>query len=399
MLTRTHPDQFINHHDFRARARRILPRVLFDFIAGGAEDETTVAANRRAFEAVTFNVHKGVNAVPRIATRVLGHDIAMPVIVAPCGAARLIHPDGEVALARAATRAGTIYVEPHVAGHALEEVHEAATGPLWYQLYKIRGRETAEAAIARARAAGYGALVVTVDNPGAKRERDMRNGLVPLRTQPITRSWPYVPQVLARPGWLMRFLADKDAFATPNLVRPGAAEKHAGVPGSGVEPTFVWDDFNWINAAWGGPLIVKGILSADDARRALDAGARAVIVSNHGGRNVDGEPATLSVLPEVVAAVGDRAEVIFDSGIRRGGDVVKALAMGAKAVMVGRLSMFALAGGEESVFAALKLIERELSESLAAIGCGDVAGLDPSFVRVPAGWASDRPNGSPAISG
>lgn len=392
-LRRSDPQRFVNHQEFRARARRLLPRVVWDFIDGGVEDEATIAANRRVFGEVTFRVRKGVYVTPDIGVSVLGEPISMPIMLAPCGAARLVHPQGEKAMARAAGAVGTAYIVPHVSGHAMETVRAEGKGLLWYQLYKFGGRAVCELAIGRAKAAGYRALVVTIDNPGAKRERDMRNGLVPLRNAPISQSWPYVPQILARPLWLARFLADGRAVGTPNIVEPGATGPVAGggVPGGAPEATFEWSDFAWIRAAWGGPLVIKGVQSGEDARRALDAGADAMIVSNHGGRNLDGEPATLPILPEVVAAVNGRAEVYFDSGIRRGTDVAKALALGARAVLIGRLGMFALAGGEASVVAALRLIEGEFRATMAAIGCKDLAQLDASFLNVPPGWAAAAP--------
>src|SRR5450631_649367 len=239
-----------------------------------------------------------------------------------------MHPGGEVAAARAAGAAGTAYILSTISGHRMEDVRAASSGPVFYQLYLMGGREAAEAAIDRARAAKFSGLVVTIDTPVAgMRERDYRNGMKEL----VSGSWwskiPYLPEVLSRPGWLAQFLLDGGMPPLPNVVIPGKGPMPLiDVNLALSRSTVTWQDLRWIKEHWQGPFVVKGVLSGDDARRSVDAGAAAVVVSNHGGRQLDGVAASIRALPEVVAAVNGQIEVLMDGGVRRGSDVVKALA-------------------------------------------------------------------------
>jgi L-lactate dehydrogenase (cytochrome) len=378
----------VNIEDLRSLARRRLPKVVFDYIDGGAEGEVTLRENRRAFDDVTFRLRQAV-PVPEcdLRTRVLGFDLALPALLAPVGYSRLMHPGGEVAAARAAGAAGTIYVLSTISGHRLEDVKAASSGPVWYQLYLTAGRGAAEAAIERARIAGFSALVVTIDTPVAgMRERDVRNGTKELLSGSLLAKLPFLPQLLARPAWLTRFLLDGGVPKLPNVVIPGeGAMSLADVTAALSRTAVVWKDLQWIRETWRGPMIIKGVLTGDDARRAIDEGAAAVVVSNHGGRQFDGVPASLRALPEVVTAVNDRAEVLMDGGIRRGGDILKALCLGARAVLVGRAYAYGLgAAGEAGVARALEILRADLVRSLKLLGCPSASALDRSFVDVTA---------------
>ena len=317
----------INIHDLRRLAKRRLPQVVFDYLDGGAEDEVTLRENCRVFEQLTFRPRYAV-AMPKtdLRARVLGADLAFPAILAPVGYSRLMHPAGELAAASAAGSAGLIYTLSTISAHKLENVRAASTGPVWYQLYIVGGREVAEAGIERAQRAGFSALVVTIDTPVAgMRERDPRNGMKELLGGSIFSKLPFLPQMLARPGWLASFLLDGAVPQLENIVIPGQGPMPLMDVTAALAKAFVtWEDFRWLRKVWTGPILVKGLLTGDDARRAVDEGAAAVIVSNHGGRQLDGAPATLRALPEVVAAVNGQAEVLMDGGIRRGSDIVKA---------------------------------------------------------------------------
>jgi L-lactate dehydrogenase (cytochrome) len=272
-------------------------------------------------------------------------------------------------------------------------VKAAATRPVWYQLYLVGGHDVARAGIERARRAGFSALVVTIDTPVAgMRERDHHNGTGDLLTRKIGSMLPYIPQLLAKPRWLARFIADGGLMSFPNVILPSGPMAYADVGRALAECAVGWADLRWIRDVWGGPIIVKGVHTADDARRAVDAGAEGIVVSNHGGRQLDGVAPTLRVLPEVVAAVGDRTEVLFDGGIRRGSDIVKALALGARAVLIGRAYIYGLgAGGGPGVTRAIDILRADLLRTLTLLGCGSAAALDRSFLDLPIGWPSTAP--------
>ena len=376
----------VNIADLRLSARRRLPRVVFDYLDGGAEGEFTLQENCNAFEEVTFRPRHAV-AVPKceLRTRVLGCDLSFPVVLAPVGYSRLMHPEGEVAAARAAGMAGTAYTLSTISGHRLEDVKSASSGPVFYQLYLMGGRAAAEAAIQRARSAGFSTLVVTIDTVVAgMRERDFRNGMKELLGDKPLAKLPFLPQFLARPGWLASFLLDGGVPRLPNVVIPGQGPLPLIDVGAALSSAAVtWEDLRWIREAWSGPVVIKGVLTADDARRSLDEGASAIVVSNHGGRQLDGVPASLRVLPEIVAAVNGRAEVLMDGGIRRGGDVVKAICLGARAVLIGRAYAYGLAAaGQAGVARALEILRTDVERTLKLLGCASIDALDSSYVQV-----------------
>jgi isopentenyl diphosphate isomerase/L-lactate dehydrogenase-like FMN-dependent dehydrogenase len=367
-----------------------LPKVVFDYLDGGAEDETTLQENCRAFAAVTFRPRQGIpvsNCDMR--TRVLGLDISFPAILAPIGYSRLMHPGGEVAAARAAGAAGTGYILSTISGHRLEDVKAGSSGPVCYQLYLLGGRGAAEGAIERARVAGFSALVVTVDTSvSGMRERDFHNGMKELLSGGPLDQVPFLPQLLTRPGWLLSFLLDGGVPKLPNIVIPGKGPMPLiDVNAALSQSAFTWQDMKWIRNLWPGPIVIKGVLTGDDARKAIDHGATAVVVSNHGGRQLDSVSATLQALPEVVAAVNGRAEVLVDGGVRRGSDIVKALCLGARAVLIGRAYAYGLAAaGEPGVTRALEILRADVERTLKLLGCTSVAELDRSYVDVPSNW-------------
>ena len=372
----------------RRLARRRLPKVVFDYLDGGAEDEVTLRSNRRAFDAITFRPRHAVG-LPEggLQTTVLASELAFPALLAPVGYSRLMHPDGECGAARAAGAAGTAYILSTISGHALEDVKASSLGPVWYQLYLVGGRGAAEAALERARMAGFSALVVTIDTAVAgMRERDLRNGMTELLSPSLLTKIPFLPQLFAHPRWLASFLLDGGVPRLPNVVVPGEGPMRlTDVPTALARAAVRWEDMRWLREIWRGPIVIKGVLTGDDARRAVDAGAAAVVVSNHGGRQLDGAPASLSVLPEVVAAVQDRAEVLMDGGIRRGSDIIKAICLGARAVLTGRAYAYGLsAAGEPGVARALEILRADMERTLKLLGCASVSRLDRSFVAVPA---------------
>ena len=384
------PPRVLNIEDLRRAAQRRLPRVVFDYIDGGAEDEWTLRANSLAFEAVTFRPRCAV-AVPScdLRTVVLGTSLSMPLILAPVGSCRLMYPRGEEAAARAAGRAGIICTLSTLSGCRLEDVANASGGPVWYQLYLVGGRDCAVAAIERARKAGYSALVVTIDTPVAGlRERDLRNGAKELLSGKLGAMLPFVNQVLTKPRWLAAFLADGGLMRFENVVIPGKGPMlYADVTAALEQSVVTWEDLKWIRAAWNGPVVIKGVHTREDALRAVDEGADALVVSNHGGRQLDRVAPSLEILPEIVASVGDRIEVLFDGGVRRGSDIVKALCLGARAVMVGRAYAYGLgAAGDAGVARAIEILRADLIRTLKLLGCPSIAALDRSYVDVAADW-------------
>ena len=380
----------VSIEDLRPLAQRKLPRVVFDYLDGGAEGEVTLRENCRAFQEVTFRPRHAV-ALPHcdLRTRVLGFDFALPAQLAPVGYSRLMDPGGEVAAARAAGMAGTAYILSTISGHRLEDVKAASSGHVFYQLYLLGGRAAAEAAIERARLAGFSALFVTIDTAvSGMRERDFRNGMKELISGGLMQKLPFLPQVLSRPGWLLRFLLDGGMPPLPNVVIPGEGPMPlVDVNAALGSSTVTWQDLRWIRDLWRGPMVIKGVLTGDDARRAIDEGAAALVVSNHGARQLDCVPASLRALPEVVAAVNGRIEVLMDGGIRRGSDIVKAICLGARAVLCGRAYAYGLAAaGEAGITRALEILRIDLERTLRLLGCPSVAALDRSYVNVPVSW-------------
>ncbi len=353
----------INLADWEERAAGVLPREVFDYYAGAAWDGVTLRANHAAYArlAIHYRVMRDVRA-PDARCRVFDLELPGPVCVAPTAFHRLAHPEGELATARGAGQAGALMTLSSLSTCRLEDVAAAAGGPLWYQLYINRDRGFTRELVQRAVAAGYRAIVVTCDAPvWGIREADVRNGFhLPPGIEPVN---------------LMASTADSGAHSHRGA---GMTEMMAWM----LDATLTWKDVAWIAEEAGVPVLVKGICRADDAREALRHGAGGVIVSNHGGRQLDGAPATISVLPEIVAAVGGRGPVLIDGGIRRGTDVLKALALGATAVQVGRPVLWGLAtDGAAGVTRVLEQLQRELVHAMALAGAASVADLRDDLVR------------------
>jgi|SRR5437588_4508740 len=379
--------------DARRLARRRVPRPVFDYMEGGAGSEQTMRDNTAAVEAVGFSPRMGVTTGvpgPDLRTTVLGTPVSMPLLMSPVGFTRMMDPAGDVAGARAAAGAGTLFTLSSMSGHTMAEVAAAAgvAAAPWFQLYFLGGRAGAEQLVERARDSGYGALVVTLDTqvPG-NRERDLRYRLSPplvLNRRTVTKM---APLVVAHPRWLADLARDRFRLELVNA----AAVQAEGRPMSAAEALMHWvgspprwEDFEWLAKTFGGPVIAKGILSGDDARRAVDCGVTAIVVSNHGGRQLDSVPATMTALVEVLDAVGDQVEVLVDGGFRRGADVVKAVALGARAAMIGRPWAYGLAAaGQPGVERVLSVFREDIDRTLRLLGAPSVQALDRDLVRLP----------------
>jgi len=375
----------VNVEDLRCLAGKRLPRVVFDYLDGGSDDEFTLRRNCEVFRQVGFRPRHAVDVSQvDLRTSVLSFDLSFPAILAPVGYSRLMHRDGELAAAAAAGENGTAYILSTISGHRLEDVRASSKGPVWYQLYLLGGRAAAEASIERAKNAGFSALVVTIDTAvSGLRERDFRNGMKALLAGKTMAKVPFLPQFLARPRWLADFFLDGGLPQLPNIVVPGQGPLPLLDVGAALGRSAVtWADFRWIREAWTGPMIIKGVLTGEDAQRAIDHGASAVVVSNHGGRQLDYAAASLEALPEVVAAVGTQTEVLMDGGVRRGSDIVKALCFGARGVLVGRAYAYGLAAaGKPGVMRALDILRQDVERTLKLIGCPSVAKLDRSYLE------------------
>jgi len=365
--------------DLREIARRRVPRAVFDYTDGAAGAEISLRRSREAFERVEFapRVLRDVSAVDP-STTLLGARTDLPLVLAPTGFTRLMHTDGEPAVARVAERVGIPYALSTMGTSSVEAVADAAPAARrWFQLYLWRDREASAALVERARAAGYEALVLTVDTPVAgPRLRDVRNGF----TIPPALSLRTMANAALHPHWWV------DLLTTPPL-EFASLRSWGGTVADLVdrvfEPAAVLTDVGTLRASWPGALVVKGILDADDARAVVDAGADAVVVSNHGGRQLDRSPTPLERLPAIVAAVGDRAEVYLDGGILDGADVVAAVAFGAQACLIGRAYLYGLmAGGERGVQRAADILGREITRTMQLLGVASVAELTPERVRL-----------------
>jgi L-lactate dehydrogenase (cytochrome) len=376
--------------DARRRARRSLPRVLYDYVEGGADDELTVAENEGAFRALELRPRAGVDvSEPNLATTVLGSELALPILLAPCGFVEMMHRDGAVGVARAAAAAGTISTLSKIALCPPEEVAVRSDGARWFQVNAAGGRDEVRSLMERAAAAGFAGLVVTMDGPPpGNHERDRRHDVVPpVRVGPRLLA-RIGSQLLARPRWSLsmapaglRTLRRRTSAVTSASQVLAAGDLHDW-------PRFTWSDVEWMRARWPSHLIVKGLLTATDAAAARDAGADAVVVSNHGGRQLDGVPAPITALPEIAAALDGSTEILLDGGVRRASDVVKALSLGARAVLIGRPFLYGLAAaGQPGVERVLEIFSAEISRTLKLIGCAGSAELDPS-------WLQRRPPGS-----
>jgi L-lactate dehydrogenase (cytochrome) len=377
---------FVNIQDLRLAAKKRLPRAVFDFVDGGAEDEVSLRANCAAFRDIVLRPRTLVDVSSRDQrTTVLGQPVSAPLILAPVGLCGIVWPRAEIEAARAAGKAGLISTLSTVAACSIEEVAAAATGPLWFQLYVLRDRGRVKSLLERAKAAGYKALCVTADVPTpGQRERDVRNGMtIPMRITPGN-----VVDAIQRVGWWTSMARTRrinfQNFLTTDGDIEGSVTQLAKYIHEQFDPSLSWKDVEWIKSIWGGPMALKGVMTAEDARIAVEHGFDAVIVSNHGGRQLDGLPSGIEVLPEVVDAVGDRVEVILDGGVRRGSDVVKAIAMGARACMVGRPYVYGLAArGREGAERAIEILVNETDRALALTGCPVLTELNGSYVSVP----------------
>jgi len=384
----------VNIEDLRERARKRLPRAVFDYLDGGAETETSLRENKRAFESLIFRPRNAM-AVPEcdLRVKVLGAELTFPAILAPIGYSRLIHPDGECAAARGAGKAGTAYILSTISGHKLEDVRAGTNGPVWYQLYLLGGRPAAEAALQRAWKAGFSALFVTIDTGTAgMRERDIRNGTGQLMSGNYFGMIPFLSQFFSRPAWVASYLIDGGIHKLPNVIVPGQGPLAlVDVAKALNESVVTWKDFHWLREAWPGPIVAKGVMTGEDARRAIDVGAAGVVVSNHGGRQLDGVSATLRVLPEIVKAANGQIEVLMDGGVRRGGDIIKAICMGARAVLIGRAYAYGMAAaGEPGVNRAIAILRADLERTMKLLGCSSISELNQSYVQLPRDWPDAR---------
>jgi len=358
-------DAPLNLHELELLARARLAQLTWDYYASGADDERCVRRNVDAFEKIHLHYRVLVDVAQRdLSTTVLGQRIALPILVAPTAFHRLAHKDGELASVRGAGDAGTIFTLSTLSNTAVEQVVAAAAGPVWFQLYVYKDRGATEALVRRVEAAGCRALVLTVDAPLlGRRERDVKNRF-------------------ALPSHL----------GVENLHGAGYAPVPRAAQDSGLaayfadllDPSLTWSAIEWLRSITKLPILVKGICRADDAMRAITAGAAGIVVSNHGGRQLDASPATIDVLARIADAVAGRGEILLDGGIRRGADVIKALALGARAVLVGRPVLWGLAAdGREGVAAALGILRRELDLAMALCGCPDVASITRDLVEPP----------------
>lgn len=353
---------FLNLHEVELLAREVLPAATYEYFAGGANDEVTLTANRRAFEAVALRYRVLVDVSHReLGTAILGQPVPTPFVVAPMAFQRLAHPEGELGIARAAHGFGMPMTVSTFATASLEEVRGASTGPLWFQLYVHQDRSITRDLVTRAAAAGYEALVLTVDVPEiGRRERDERNGF---RLSPELRVANFLPSA-SRP-----------------LQREADGSGLAAFIGGMRDASLSWRDLEWLRSLSPLPLVIKGLIRVDDARRAVEHGAAGIVVSNHGGRQLDTAMATLSALPGIADAVRDRVTVLLDGGIRRGTDVLKALALGAHGVMVGRPVLWGLAvGGESGARRVLELLRAELDLAMALCGAPTVAAVTRDLI-------------------
>jgi (S)-mandelate dehydrogenase len=372
-----------NIADLRELARRRVPGFAFEYVEGGAEDESSLRRNRSSFEHLQLLPRTLIDSSRReLRTTLLGAPAEAPLVIAPTGLNNMLHPEGDLALARAAARRGIPFTLSSLSTTRLEEVAARAGGRLWLQLYVLKDRAIARDLMQRAAAAGYEALVFTTDaNVFGSREWDQRNFSAPGR--PTLRA---ALDTLRHPGWLLDLLRNGvPRFRNvESFLPPGKASAVGGstvLPGL-FEATITWDDIAWIRQFWRGKLLIKGVLAAGDAERVLALGCDGVVLSNHGGRQLDYCVAAIDVLPEVAAAIGGRMPILIDGGVRRGTDVIKALALGAQGVLLGRATLYGLAaGGEAGVARALELLCTETDRTLGLLGCNSVSELGPVHVR------------------
>jgi L-lactate dehydrogenase (cytochrome) len=370
--------------DVRRRARRRVPGFVFDYVDGAAGDEWTARRNREGFAQWALKPEYLEDVAERdLGVDLLGTRLGMPVLLSPTGLARLSGTEGDLAAARAAGQAGTVFILPSSSSHSIEEVAAVATGPLWLQVFLWSRRDVLERFVSRAEAAGFEAIVVTVDVPVVgRRDRDIRNGFsIPPRLSLATAT-----DMLRHPLWMRSALRptitfknfDDTGVASP--LRTVALAKY--VNEQLTNPGATYADLEWLRSRWKGRLLVKGVMTSVDAERSIACGVDGIMVSNHGGRQLDGVPGAIDVLEEIVEAADGRAEIILDGGVRRGTDILKALALGARAVSIGRPWVYGLAAdGERGVHLVLRLLRDELDTSLALVGRRSLGELGPSLLR------------------
>ena len=361
--------------DLRAAARRRVPRAVFDYVEGGADDEISLRRNRSAFERVEFSPQVLVGGEVDTATTILGEPASLPLALGPTGYTRMMHHTGEPAVARAATEAGIPYALSTMGTTAPEDLHG---DNLWFQLYVWRDRGRTKDLIDRAQAAGFRALVLTVDTPvSGNRVRDVRNGL----TVPPRLSLSTFLDGATKPRWWWNmFTTEPLRFAS--IDGDGTASP-AEVSAMMFDRDITWADLAWLREVWSGPLVIKGIQSVKDAKQAAELRVDAVLISNHGGRQLDRGPAPLELLPAVADAVGDKVEVLMDGGIRTGGDIAAAVGLGAKACLIGRPYLYGLmAGGEPGVAKVISILREELARTMSLVGANTIDDLDRSLVRL-----------------
>jgi L-lactate dehydrogenase (cytochrome) len=374
-----------NIRDLRALARRRIPRAIFDYADGGAYDEVTLRANRDELDRMRLRQRVMVDVSQRsLATTVLGETVALPLALGPTGLCGLFHGDGEILAARAAAAAGIPFCLSTMSICSIEDVRAAVPDPFWFQLYVMRDRGFTRELIERAKAAGCSALMLTLDlQVQGRRHRDIRNGLTIPPRLTLRNAW----EIACRPGWALKVLMGKRRSFGNLEGRIAKADSLTTLSqwiAGQFDPSLNWNDVDWVRSLWPGKLILKGILDVEDARLAAKTGADAIVVSNHGGRQLDGAPSTISVLPALVEAIGDRAEVLFDGGIDSGQDLLKALALGARAGLIGKAYLYGLGAlGEAGVRLALDIIRRELDVSLALTGQTDVRAVTPAVLHGP----------------
>lgn len=374
----------INIEDLRAIARRHLPRFVFTYVDGGAEDEVTLRGNLDAFARLRFRPRTLVDVSARdLSTQLLGKPSALPIVVGPTGLNGLSWRDGDMELARAASAASVPFAMSTVSMSLVEDIAREAPGRLWLQAYVFSERRITEAIIGRARDAGFECVMLTSDFPVAgKRERDLRTGLLPHQKFTLATRL----DMLMHPRWLATVATRRPRFVNVERELGGGRDVNSFVGHGMFDPSFRWNDIRRFRDLWPRKLLLKGVLRADDAERAVAAGIDGIVLSNHGGRQLDGAISGIEALPEVVRAIGGRASILVDGGVRRGGDIAKAVALGAEGVILGRAPVYGLAaGGAQGVARAISILADELDRTLALTGCRNIAALTADLIAASAG--------------
>ena len=376
-------DKVLNIEDLRKMARKKLPKPLFNYIDGGSDDESNVLGNAHAYDAVKLVPEYLIDVADiDLSTKVLGREISMPLFLGPTGMSRLFHHDGETAVSKAAAAAGTYYALSTVGATTIEDVAAVCDGPKCFQIYVMKDRGLTREFIQRCKDANYDSLMLTVDIPVAgNRERELRYGF----TMPPKLNLAGIIGFAARPGWVYRALTHPRAILAnvAHKIPEGSSQSTSLMEyiATQFDPSVTWGDLEWMVSEWGGPFVIKGLLSPSDARKAVDAGVTAISVSNHGGRQLDGALSAFEALGPIVDEVGGECEIICDGGIRRGTHVLKALARGATVCSIGRPYLFGLAaGGQEGVAKALELLRAEIERDMGLIGCTGISEISGKHI-------------------